>query len=452
MEEEVFSFDVNFQKKILRLMIDDPNFLAKSKKYIKETYFETEILRWCYKIFIKYYDTYNKVVTLDVFKQEIMDLPEEHNKLEYFSVVKDIITCKIEEKEYIITKLEEWIKRNLIKPRIESSVILYNQGKIDKCIDETRMAVDEFNKVSFASPHRVSFFEEIDLRITKRNKRDQDHNYRFTTGNTLLDSFIGGGLSRGELGVVVADAKVGKSIFLLNAGAANVASFAETKVLHINLEGKESQVEDRYDSRLLNVLYKDVITNNFPENYRNYYKNHSNRLIISNLIGGFEYSCLDVEKEIIEVIANGFIPDVLIVDYGDLLRPRNNSSDMNSYKAQEEVYRDLKTLANKYNCAVWTASQVGRADKDKNPTTDNKFFYTRKNLADSYTKVRVADLLFTLNMTDEEKRNNRMRGYLDAYRDAECGQIISYSTDYSRMKSFVLSNDVLIKNQNYENK
>jgi replicative DNA helicase len=448
MEEEVFSFDVNFQKKLLKLMLDDVNFLVKSHKYIKANYFETEILRWIYSNFIKYYESYNKVCTNDVFIQEIMELSEDKNKMEYLSVVKDITGLVVNEKEYIIQKVEEWIKRSRIKPRLENAVTLYNSSRIDACVDETLKAVEDYNEVSFASPHRVNFFEEVDYRVTKRNSRESGMNYRFTSGNLDLDVFIGGGLSRGELGVVVGDAKAGKSIFLLNAGAANIRGFPSAKVLHINLEGKDSQVEDRYDARLLDVPYRDVIRNNLPQNFKQQYKSFSGQLIVSNLIKRWDYTVLDIEQEIIDLRAGGFEPDIVIVDYGDLLKPRKaDSSD--KYQGQEEVFRDLKTLANKYNCVVWTASQVHRIDaKLGKPELDNKFIYTRRNLADCYAKVRVADLLFTLNITDDERRNKKMRGYLDAYRDAECGQIITYSIDYERMKSYVPSNTVIHKMAN----
>ena len=446
MEEETFSFDVNFQKKLLKLMMDDVNFLVKSNKYIKANYFETEILRWVYKTFVKYYDQYQKICTFDVFKQEIMELPETDNKLEYFSVVKDIINIEVKEKEYIIQKVEEWIKRSRIKPRLENAVTLYNLGKIEHCITETLKANEDYNEVSFASPHRVNFFDEIDYRIVKRNARDANLNYRFSTGNMDLDMYIGGGVSRGELGVVVGDAKAGKSIFLLNVGAFNIlSSYYAAKVLHINLEGKDSQVEDRYESRLLNIPYREIVRNNLPPNYKKHYEKFKGQLIVSNLITRWDYTVLDIEQEIIDLRASGFEPDIVIVDYGDLLKPRKaDSSD--KYQGQEEVFRDLKTLANKYNCAVWTASQVHRVSAQVGkPESDPKFIYTRRNLADCYAKVRVADLLFTLNITDDERRAKRMRGYLDAYRDAECGQIISYNTDYEFMKSYVPSNDTYAK-------
>lgn len=446
MSDEVFSFDVGFQKKILNLVCKDVNFLIKASKYIKKEFFETEILRWVYKVIVDYYEKYQKMTTFEVFQQEIMDLPDDKNKLEYLSVYKDVISADMKEREYIIDKVQEWIRRNALKPRLETAVILYNKGKIDDCVQETLKAADDYKKISFTVPHRSYFFEDVEKRMIKREaKKSEIDNYRFTTGVIELDNIIGGGLTRGEFGVVVGDAKAGKSIFLMNVGAVNIRSFPSANVLHINLEGKNDQIDDRYEARLLQMNYREVTRNNLPDNIRSRYKNFNGKLVISNLNTSWNYTSEDIENEIIDMRADGFTPDIVIVDYGDLLTPRNTSAD-DKYKGQEECFRDLKTLAIKYNVAMWSASQVHRIDsKIAKPETDNTFYYTRRNLADSYAKVRIADLLITLNVTDEERRNNRLRVYVDAYRDSECGQRLSINTNYSNMQFYVPNNNALTK-------
>lgn len=426
---EKFSFDVDFQKEVLKLLIDDVNFLIKSAKYLKKEYFSTDILQWIFEKIVWYYTTYQKTITHIVFMQEIMGLKE--NELEYTALVRSIFSIEVKEKEYIIKKIEEFIKRNITVKGLEKVASLYNSGHFDDSLSKMSECLSDVNRVSFEAPHRSFFFEETNDRISRRNNKLLNVNYRFTTGILELDSYLNGGLSKGELGVVVADAKVGKSIFLMNVGVSVIRTFGG-KVLHINLEGKDGQTDDRYESRLLLHNYKDIIRNNLPNSMYKEYERFGNDLVISNFLTRWDYTVADIEQEILDLRAYNFIPDVIIVDYGDLLVPMHTSRD-DSYKGQEECFRGLKTLATKYDCAVWTASQVHRVGKDVKPQEDMNFYFTRQNLADSYSKIRIADLMITLNMTNEEQKNKRCRVYIDGYRDSLRGQLFSINTNYEKM-------------------
>lgn len=92
--------------------------------------------------------------------------------------------------------------------------------------------------------------------------------------------------------------------------------------------------------------------------------------------------------------------DCLVVDYADKLMAGNvNRQDMNEYLAMRYVYEGLRRdVAVARGMWVWTASQAGRASGDGRQAKKN---LDLNAVADSYHKVRVADLVLTLNYRNE---------------------------------------------------
>jgi len=58
------------------------------------------------------------------------------------------------------------------------------------------------------------------------------------------------------------------------------------------------------------------------------------------------------------IIFEKFDPDLIVVDYGDILKKESNINDL--YSAYGDVYTNLKRLAKQYRKVVWTASQGNR--------------------------------------------------------------------------------------------
>ena len=60
-------------------------------------------------------------------------------------------------------------------------------------------------------------------------------------------------------------------------------------------------------------------------------------------------------KELFE----NFDPDLIIVDYGDILKKESSLNDL--YSAYGDVFTNLKRLAKQYHKAVWTGAQGRRS-------------------------------------------------------------------------------------------
>jgi len=117
--------------------------------------------------------------------------------------------------------------------------------------------------------------------------------------------------------------------------------------------------------------------------------------------------------------SNGFIPNVIVIDYADLLVP---SSRYVEYRHQlDEIWKSLKRLAVEKNCIVVTASQTTRGSMGKG-------LLEATDVAEDIRKVAHCDLMIGLNQTDRERKTSILRinviarreGFFDPKRQLKC--------------------------------
>jgi replicative DNA helicase len=90
--------------------------------------------------------------------------------------------------------------------------------------------------------------------------------------------------------------------------------------------------------------------------------------------------------------ANGFPPDMIIVDYADLLRGKGKEVRLEL----GNIYEDLRGLAGEHEIPVWTASQANRSALEDDIIGAEK-------IAESYSKIMTADFVVSLSRKIEDK-------------------------------------------------
>ena len=95
------------------------------------------------------------------------------------------------------------------------------------------------------------------------------------------------------------------------------------------------------------------------------------------------------------MIAAGNKPDLIIVDYADLLLSHSNKTD-STYAEQGGVYIDLRGMSGELQIPIWTASQTNRSAIDSEVIEADK-------IADSYAKVMNADFIMSLSRKAKDK-------------------------------------------------
>ncbi len=96
----------------------------------------------------------------------------------------------------------------------------------------------------------------------------------------------------------------------------------------------------------------------------------------------------------------GFIPDVIIIDYAGIIRPEKFYSD--KYLSLDDIWMELAGIAEERHCVVITGSQVNRGELSKN-TIENE------GLAGWIGQAAHVDKSYALNQTKSEKERGIVR-------------------------------------------
>ena len=120
---------------------------------------------------------------------------------------------------------------------------------------------------------------------------------------------------------------------------------------------------------------------------------------------------------------------MVIVDYGDLLRPV--SAQREKRNELESIYEEMRGLAQENECCVWTASQTNRSGL-------NAEVITMEAISEAFNKCFVADFIFTVSRTIEDKQNNLGRIFVAKNRNGPDGIVFPIKMDASRVYIEVL--------------
>lgn len=232
---------------------------------------------------------------------------------------------------------------------------------------------------------------------------------RLSTGVFELDEVLDGGLGRGEIGMWLGNAKDGKSMALSHVMAASMAK--GLFCCYATLELSEAMVQ----SRLLAHL-TDVPINQIMDGRREVAQRRLDALkgrLGPGIVKDFPAQATGV-GEIAEWVKMcedqiGREVDLLVVDYADKLGVPG-TKDIGQYQSMLLVYEGLRHMAfNKKNW-LWTASQASRQGKS------GVKFLDLQHVSDSLHKVRVVDLIVSLNARED---GNMMEFYVAGNRSGK---------------------------------
>ena len=123
------------------------------------------------------------------------------------------------------------------------------------------------------------------------------------------------------------------------------------------------------------------------------------------------------------------IPDMVIIDYGDLLRPISGKSEKRH--ELESIYEEMRGLAQEFDCAVWTASQTNRSGL-------NAEVITMESISEAFNKCFVSDFIFSLSRTVEDKQSNTGRIFVAKNRNGPDGLVYPISMNTANVQIEVL--------------
>ena len=379
MEKLGSRFSTSFQNKVISAILSDRSFTRQIYDIIKPEYFDSEAAEWLVRTILNYMNEFEKMPTLDVLKVKINSIERDVLQTSVIDTLKFAWNhLESEDLEFVKEQVLDFCKNQSIKNAILDSVPLLESGKYDmikKNID-TAMKAGQDSDIG----------HEYKSMITERYE-DTVRNV-VSTGWQVIDEITQGGFGKGELILFAAPPGIGKSWSLINIGV-NAMKKGKT-VAHYTLELNEGYVGQRYDAVLSGVAVANLKYN--MEDVTKAVKSVSGDLVVKHYPTKTA-SVTSLKAHMDKMILQNKKPDVVIVDYADLLRGPNKEK---RHEELEEIIEDLRGMAGEYEVPVYTASQINRSGAEDDIITGTK-------IAGSFSKMMTADFVVSLSRKIEDK-------------------------------------------------
>lgn len=393
LEIEQEKFGRSEESAIISMMFDRPDFFTVILPYIDLDFLEKIEHKLIFAVIKSYYDKHGVIISREICKDI---LSRELTADDPHQEVMDALDKKLDPREapVITDRLVSWARKKAYsKLYSEESEEAYRGGDYE----QIQKIVEDAQKISDVGNDMFFFFKEIPALF----QRDTEE--RFTTGFPGLDVHLNaGGPVRKEVLCYMAPTGKGKSLLLVNTGAANLRR--KKNVLHVTLEMTYLQTALRYMGALskekIKYRYADATKNRIEERLQKIATEYGSHLIIKEFPP--EDVSIDAIRACIDLLrrAHGIRIDVVIIDYLELLLSRNNNYNKDDYTRQKRVSTEISTLAKKENVLVAAATQTNRsAEADagvKNVVLDlNK-------VAESYGKTMPVSYMISINQSKNE--------------------------------------------------
>lgn len=403
----------SFQIKVITALLTDKSFLAQVVDILDSSHFESDSSKLIVDIIKNYYLTYKSCPTLDVFKKALAEQDSELSKL---SLTEHLSECSkyknTEDMQYVKDEFSNFCINQNIKNAILKSVEYLKDGKYDSI----KKVIDDASKAGKNVDYGHIYHLQVEDRIIK--------NPRLRTLPTewpIINEIIDGGLGEGDLGVLIGSAGSGKSWCLTSIGYH--ALTLNKNVIHITMELNENYTAKRYDSKLTGIPSEDLKYH--IDELKDKITTHVKGKLIVKYYPTKSVSISTIRALISQIKANMFEPDLIIVDYADLLKVEDmHSLKGGSYSEMGSIYESLRGLAGELKIPIWTASQAHRSSQEEE-------IITGQHVAESYKKIMVADFIVSVARKTEDKLSNTARWYIIKNRYGKDGQTFPSKMDVS---------------------
>lgn len=294
--------------------------------------------------------------------------------------------------------------------------------------------ISELNKDGASKDDVLNLFNEYDRKTTFAevvgtpvdtsldyllSLADDDNCVVVPTGCKPLDERLGGGMRKGDFGILVAGTGIGKTC--VTSGFAAYAAWKGYKVAHIILEDKPQDIDSKYAGYILNLPvssfrgktatpegkknYKEKMTSIHTEYTSKIGKNLMTIRAIDQNKKIHRLSVRDIDVRLTKLENEGFKPDLVIIDYFD--RIRCSVSNVEIWRKDQIISDELNELAVNHDVAMWVPSQGNKSTQDRSTKinisnmsggswkgfTSQIVVAMQKNVEDLSTKVATVQLL-----------------------------------------------------------
>ena len=414
-QEDFSKYGKKFQESLVRLVLEDRVFADQMLEVLDINFLELKYLQVFVEKIFEYRQKYTSHPSHDtmtiILRSEldgVSDLLKNQVREYYAKILAG--AADTGGLEHVKEVALDFCKKQKLKEAMLECVGLMQRSSYDEISGKINNALNLGTDNDLGYDYMVDFEKRFEL-VARAP---------VTTGWKYIDKITGGGLGKGELGVCVAPTGGGKSMVLTHLGAE--ALKAEKTVIHYPFELMDSVVCRRYDSCLTEIDLSSIIIN--KEKVRKIIEDIPGKLIVKQYPTK-SASTVTLKAHLEKLKRRGINPDMIIVDYADLLKPVHREKEKRN--ELESIYEELRAIAMEMECPIWTASQTNRSGL-------NAEIITMESISEAFNKCFVADFIFSVSRTPEDKISNEGRVFIAKNRNGQDGMVYPIFMDTSSVK------------------
>jgi replicative DNA helicase len=386
------------QRLVAKGLIEDNRLFSQLHKIIVPSAFGELGIRMIMGEVMHYYETKNKVPSYDVLdvimsEKAKTDIERDEYKALLSFLKEDKTLSDLHDmKEHAIRffKQQETIKiTNKMLKEIESG---YDDSKLRKLLEDAKEVLIPTDNDLGSSP--ADFMEEI------FNDEDEE---KISTGYFELDAVLGGGLQKGNVGLLAAHTGAGKTTFS-TAMAVN-AAVQGYKVLQIIFEETEKDITKKQYACLskdyVSNMSKKKISEKTKAEVKKWVPIIRDKIVIKRL-QNIRTTWEEVENLIFNLImVKNFKPDLILIDYFDCLK-HSTDNRLTPVQSATRCIKKIDDFAKTHKYAIWVMQQTNRQGAQSSTRND-----VEGNIQGAFAVQQTTAVNMFLTKSEEEKIANK---------------------------------------------
>ncbi|KJZ17469.1 hypothetical protein TW86_04105 [Halomonas sp. S2151] len=430
-------FEPEFETKIVAHVLRDATFMQQCEELVAPDFFSEQSARYLVSIAKKHYRKYESVPSSRTLVKYVKDAIKTGRIKKAMvpdiqALLKEAFEEPLSDGKFVTEEVSTFARHRALQKMMEKVIddmekaettgVALDYGEIEKHMKDVVMigANDASNGYDFFGniAERTEVREEIASGKIKPGERS------ISTGYPAFDSLLyHKGWGRKEMVVFMGPPKSGKSTalgqFAINAAVAGYDT------LYITLEVSDQVMSDRMDASMSGTPMAELTDrSSLVREEIEKLAASSGKLILHQYPTG-SFTPNQLVRLIEHYKARGTVFDMVVVDYGDIMAPNHRTTD--PIENSKSIYVDLRAAAMAYDVALLTATQTNR-DGAKAAVA------TMTEVAEDFNKIRIADLVISINKSEEEKANQEARLYFAASRNQKSDICIRVKQDLERMQ------------------
>jgi len=277
--------------------------------------------------------------------------------------------------DWLLDEFERFSRHKALERAILASADLLEKGDYGPVEKIIKDAI----QISLAKDMGTDYFANPRERLLML----KDNNGQISTGWKAIDQKLYGGFNRGELNIFCGGSGAGKSLFLQNL-AVNFASVG-LNVLYLTFELSEALTSMRIDSMITGIVTREI--------FKSIDEVELKVRVAGKKSGAIQVKYMPSGKNVNDLrayvkeysIRKGYTPDVILIDYLDLLMPISiKISPENLFIKDKYVSEELRNFAMEIKAITVTASQLNRAAVEE-------VEFDHSHISGGLSKIQTAD-------------------------------------------------------------